>query len=845
MAKIYLKPTLFLAVILLRCATAMANNIAILSGNWETGTNWSTGVAPIATDAVVIPAGLTMTVTAVGDVCGSLSIINLGTLTINANKSLSIGGNFTNAGAFTATAGSTVTFNGSANSIISGGGTYTIGATVVMNMGGPAITLDVQDANFITGINTGAKYYFTFTQGTWIEDNAGVLNSAYNSGSATALTIPFGVTIQSNAGTMNLATKGTSGNVLLSGQLNVNGGIVTVEDGQTLNSGQDFKYAVNGGTPQLYISSGQLTLGAGFNPKTAGSDYIDFHMTGGTMITGDDGYSNSYTFLLADNVGGKTFMNGGTIILQDACNAAVQDLDMGGPNVKSTLYSVTGGTVQIGYAHTQASSTFFGIQAQPTTNYPNINFQSGVAKTVGGNNTGVVNMLSLYINSNMTFNAAKFTTVNIMSSNGVIAFDDEGTFSPSTNTVEFSGSVSQLIASSALATVPFYNLQIANTSGNVVLSQNVSVSNQLTFTSGLVDATKKNLTLTNGAVAATGQSATSYVMVGNGFNTTGLMTINNLPTAASTPFPIGTTSYYLPAAVKPVSAGTSYSAYVFTPASTNAKANGATMSATNLANMLSAIWNISQTAGSGSGALTLGWAASGVPLEGSTFAVSGTNIGIAQYNGAAGWTGPQGAGSVAGMTATATFSSFSQFAVVDNLFVLPVSVYNFTATAKNNTSLLNWSASDDMEISQFEVERSTDGANFSPIGAVPATSAATDYSLVDQHPASGMNYYRIVIENTDGTTTYSQIRTVDMTAGAAISIWPIPATSNVYVSVGKAGAGTSVRLINAVGQILQTSMVTGIGQVITMDISSYPAGTYIVQVIGQNSVLQTTPISKL
>src|ERR1700722_17575076 len=171
MAKSYLKPTLFAAVILLYSATAMANNIAIASGNWETGTNWSTGVAPLATDAVVIPAGITITVAATGDVCASLSIITLGTLTINANESLSIGGNFTNAGTFTATAASTVTFNGAANSIISGGGTYTIAGTIVMNMGSAATTLDVQDPNFITGINTGAKYYFTFTRGTWIQDN--------------------------------------------------------------------------------------------------------------------------------------------------------------------------------------------------------------------------------------------------------------------------------------------------------------------------------------------------------------------------------------------------------------------------------------------------------------------------------------------------------------------------------------------------------------------------------------------------------------------------------------------------------------------------------------------------
>ncbi|HTR31048.1 MAG TPA: T9SS type A sorting domain-containing protein [Puia sp.] len=845
MWKSYLKPTVFTVVILIRSMVAHANNIAILSGNWETPTNWSTGAVPLATDAVVIPAGITMTVAAAGDVCASLSIINLGTLTISANQSLSIGGNFTNAGTFTATAGSTLTFNGASNSIISGGGSYTIAGTIVMNMGSTATTLDVQDANFITGINSGAKYYFTFTKGTWIEDNTATLSDSYNSGSATSLTIPFGVVIQSNAGTMNLARKATSGQMLLSGELFLNGGTVNVQTGQALNAGYDFKYSVNGGTPQLYISSGTLYVGGGFNPN-ANTDYIDFHMTGGTMIVAEDGYSSSYTFLLNDKVGGKTFMSAGTIILQDACNAPVADLDMGGANVAATQYSVTGGTVQIGYSATQAGATFFGIQAEPATNYPNILFQSGVAKTVGANNAGQVNMLSLYINSNMTFNASGFTTVNIMSNNGTFAFDDEGTYTTGNSTMEFSGAVNQLITSTSLANVTFKNLMIANTSGNVTLGVNATVSNQLSFTSGLLDASKKTLTLSTGSVPTTGASATRYVIVGNGFNTFGNMTINNLPTASSTPFPIGTASYYLPAAIQPVSAGTNYSAFVFTGATTNGLANGTLFSAPLLANMFSAVWNIGQTAGSGSATINLGWAASGVGLEGGTFASAGTSIGIIQNTGGTAWNTPAGSGSVAGMTATASFSSFTKFAITDLMFVLPVVVSNFNAVAQNdNTALVSWSASDVADVSRFDVQRSTDGSNFTTIGTVDASAAETSYSLTDTRPASGVNYYRLLTENTDGAQMFSTIRTVDFSSDAGIRIYPVPASTTVNVSLGNAGSGISVRLISVTGQLLQSATVTGSRQVVSMNISNYPAGAYFVQVIGENRILQTTTVSKL
>src|SRR6185295_15354892 len=86
------------------------------------------------------------------------------------------------------------------------------------------------------------------------------------------------------------------------------------------------------------------------------------------------------TFQLNNVVGGSTVMTAGTIIIENACNVALADIDMGGGNISP--YTVTGGTVQFGFTGTQAGSTFFGIKYYTVTNYPNLDFQSGIAKTV-------------------------------------------------------------------------------------------------------------------------------------------------------------------------------------------------------------------------------------------------------------------------------------------------------------------------------------------------------------------------------------------------------------------------------------------------------------------------------
>ena len=181
---IFCIPLLF---VLLSPDITNANNTATGSGAWETASNWSLGTVPVATDNVTIPAGITITVKVAGDVCAKLTVAASGSLVINTGAGLTIGNNFTNTGSFTSNAGSTITFNGAANTIISGGGTYSISGTIVLNMASPAVALDIQDANFITGINSGGKYYFSFLRGDWKMDNAGALNDAYNSGSSNAL----------------------------------------------------------------------------------------------------------------------------------------------------------------------------------------------------------------------------------------------------------------------------------------------------------------------------------------------------------------------------------------------------------------------------------------------------------------------------------------------------------------------------------------------------------------------------------------------------------------------------------------------------------------------------------
>ncbi len=422
---------------------------------------------------------------------GTATSVNInGNLTIASGTytpgtTTNITGDFSNAGTYTAAATKTIAFVGASNSTVTGLGTYTI-FNFTLNKSSKTTIVDLQSANFITGINTGNVYNFTFTQGTLKYNNSATLTDCHNNGVTTALTIPFNVVIESNAGTMNLCKSGTmtgtASNVVLSGALYINGGSVLVLRSTTT---VDFQYRVNGGTPQLYITSGNLSLGGGFNynPTTA-VDYIDFSMTGGTVNTGTTP-TNLATFALGNYTGGKTNMTGGIIYLEDATTGNYPDIDLGGSNVSP--YNVSGGTVQFGTAGT-AGSTIFAFQAYSSTNYPHFLLASGIAKQVVVFNNSDYKVLSLTISSGMTFDNRDYLTstdnhrMTIMSNNGSSSFSNSGTFTPRTGTIEFTGTANQIINGSN-ATLTLYNVIINNSGGaGTSIAGSITTFNTQNFT---------------------------------------------------------------------------------------------------------------------------------------------------------------------------------------------------------------------------------------------------------------------------------------------------------------------------------------------------------------------------
>lgn len=182
--------------------------------------------------------------------------------------------------------------------------------------------------------------------------------------------------------------------------------------------------------------------------------------------------------------------------------------------------------------------------------------------------------------------------------------------------------------------------------------------------------------------------------------------------------------------------------------------------------------------------------------------------------------------------------NLSKNSVAVNVFgVLPVELLPLTAVPEGNTVRLRWATAAEMNSQSFELERSFDGRQFETFGQIDAmgnTSSRTDYTLIDQAPMTGPNYYRVRAISADGLAQYSNVALVRFNVtGFNASVFPNPVENTAQLQVVQPAPGVvRMYVYNSLGvQVLTRQINLSAGaQVIPIDMSRHAAGTYIIRV---------------
>ena len=180
--------------------------------------------------------------------------------------------------------------------------------------------------------------------------------------------------------------------------------------------------------------------------------------------------------------------------------------------------------------------------------------------------------------------------------------------------------------------------------------------------------------------------------------------------------------------------------------------------------------------------------------------------------------------------------------------VLPVRLDDFSASYTNSSNVLvSWTASNELNASHYEVERSEDGINFSDIGNVNAglsSNTQHDYSFNDYLASihSSLVYYRLKMVDLSGNFTYSKIiplRLDQAQSATKISIYPNPATDFAVLKLysGKQDVAIVKLMDNAGKEIMKKSFAINVGSnnLLIDRLNSLPRGLYIIEVISGNT----------
>lgn len=172
---------------------------------------------------------------------------------------------------------------------------------------------------------------------------------------------------------------------------------------------------------------------------------------------------------------------------------------------------------------------------------------------------------------------------------------------------------------------------------------------------------------------------------------------------------------------------------------------------------------------------------------------------------------------------------------------MPVTLVSFNAAANGeNSALLNWETSEEINNAGFDIEMSLDAKRFIKVGYVDGNGDSKSthrytYSIPDL--AGGTYYFRLKQLDYDGKYQYSQIRALEMkTAEDILAVYPNPTNGKLkFHPLLHKGQAFDVRIINQTGRtVVSLPESDKYSKGYEMSMENLPPGLYNVILRGKN-----------
>lgn len=194
-------------------------------------------------------------------------------------------------------------------------------------------------------------------------------------------------------------------------------------------------------------------------------------------------------------------------------------------------------------------------------------------------------------------------------------------------------------------------------------------------------------------------------------------------------------------------------------------------------------------------------------------------------------------GLVTTLTPVTNFGPFTFSAIAAG--VLPVSISNFNVVKQNSAAKISWTTQQETNSREFVVERSSNGLNWTAIKTVAAagsSSTAINYSVLDESPLKGYNYYRLRMLDMDNKATQTGVKKLYFSQVYSIAVSPNPATDFIKVDVsGNSGKAYTVSVTDASGK--KVYEIKSSNAFVNIPASRLNKGVYMVTVTDEGNTL--------
>jgi len=181
-----------------------------------------------------------------------------------------------------------------------------------------------------------------------------------------------------------------------------------------------------------------------------------------------------------------------------------------------------------------------------------------------------------------------------------------------------------------------------------------------------------------------------------------------------------------------------------------------------------------------------------------------------------------------------TNSIATQLKLYSDTFIisnLPIKNIKIEAKPFKGQLLLQWQTIDEFNAAWFSIQHSSNGTTFNNIVSKDAFGIGNNtYEFIDRTPVNGINYYRLLIFDKDGKSTFSKVVSVNFYENQSFSITPNPAKDFVTISFSKTIDRATIVVYDITGKAICTQSINEGTNAYNLNTQALTNGVFVIKV---------------